>query len=245
MKLLIAGTSGRMSRTVAEIAGQVDGVELLGHLDRRLSNRALLDRADVVVDFTAPVFTEALVAACRDAGTRMVIGTTGLAPAQLDAIRLAAEKIAVCQTANFSIGIHVLYRLAESAARLLPGSFNIEVLETHHRGKVDAPSGTALELGRVVAEARGLDAGGSAVFARHGQTGPRGTDKIGYQALRGGDAAGEHTVYFLGDGERLELIHRAADRKIFARGALLAARNIINKNNGIYSFIDLIYDQGE
>lgn len=237
--ILIAGRSGRMARCLLELAAEDPSIECLGGTGRT-TDQAALARADVLIDFTTPAQTETLLAACRDAGTRMVIGTTGLSPAQHAAIRATAAEIAICYSANFSLGVNVLYKLAADAARALGEDFDLEVLEAHHRDKKDAPSGTALALGAHLAAARGIDLDQAAVYARHGLTGERIPGSIGFQTLRGGDVAGEHSVLFLGDGERLELTHRAGKRDIFARGALQAARSISNKNNGLYNFFDLI-----
>lgn len=238
-KILIAGSTGRMARGLLELVESDESIECLGGTGRE-SDRELIARADVLVDFTTPAFTENLITACRETGTRMVIGTTGLAPAQYAAMRAAACEIAICYSANYSIGVNLLYKLAAEAAAALEARFDIEVVEAHHRDKKDAPSGTALALGGHLARARGVEMDEVAVYSRHGLTGERIPGSIGFQSIRGGDVAGEHTVYFLGDGERLELTHRAGNREIFARGALRAAKKISLKDSGLYEFLDLI-----
>lgn len=238
-KMLIAGTTGRMARSLLELAESDSSIECLGGLGRD-PGRDLIAQADVLIDFTTPASTETLLDICRETGTRMVIGTTGLSPARYAAMRAASCEIAICYSANFSLGVNLLYKLAAEAAGTLGEGFDIEVLETHHRNKKDAPSGTALALGAHLAKARGLETDESAIYSRHGLTGERIPGSIGFQSLRGGDVTGEHTVLFLGDGERLELTHRAGRREIFARGALRAAKAIAPKNEGLYDLLDLI-----
>ncbi len=199
------------------------------------------DHADVVIDFSRPEQTRKCLEWCQSRGVPLVIGTTGLDADDHRSIAAASEQVAVCQEANFSLGVHVLYALAEKAAVMLGEGFDSEVLEVHHRRKADAPSGTALELGRRLAAGREP---GRVSPSGSGRSGPREHGEIGVQALRGGDVAGEHTVFFLGDGERLELTHRAGGRELFARGALRAAVLLSGRPAGLYGLADLVGGSG-
>jgi 4-hydroxy-tetrahydrodipicolinate reductase len=185
---------------------------------------AALARADVLIDFTRPEGTVAHAAACARHGVAFVAGTTGLTPAQKAEIAAHARTIPIVQSANMSVGVNVLADLVSRAARALGGAFDIEVVEMHHRHKVDAPSGTALMLGEAAAKGASIDLASHAVYAREGVTGERRPGTIGFATLRGGDVVGEHTVVFAGIGERVELAHRATSRQMFADGALRAAR---------------------
>jgi 4-hydroxy-tetrahydrodipicolinate reductase len=201
--------------------------------------RAACAQVDVAVDFSSPASTLALVDAAEARGLPLVLGTTGLEAAAEARIAQAAQRLAIVRTANFSIGATVLLELVAEAARKLEG-YEIDVLEMHHDQKKDAPSGTALGLARAAAEARGQDLQQAAVYARHGITGVRDPKAIGLQALRLGDSIGEHTVYFAGPGERLELSHRALSRENFAAGALRAARWLVRRAPGLYTMRDVL-----
>jgi 4-hydroxy-tetrahydrodipicolinate reductase len=192
---------------------------------------------DVVIDFTSPASTRVLLDHCVRLGTPLVIGTTGLSPDDHAAIDAAARAVAVLQAANTSVGVSVLLHLVEETARLLGDSFDLEVVESHHRHKRDAPSGTALAL--VSALERGR-VGLARTFARHGDIGPRQQNEVGIQTIRGGDVIGEHTVFYLGNGERLELTHRATDRSLFANGALKAASWLAGRPPGRYAMRDAL-----
>ncbi|HEX7380573.1 MAG TPA: 4-hydroxy-tetrahydrodipicolinate reductase [Nevskiaceae bacterium] len=196
--------------------------------------------ADVIVDFSRPEATLELVAACRQARKPLVTGTTGLDAAGQRQIDALARKVAVCQAANFSVGVTVCLGLLETATRILGPEYDVEIVEAHHRHKVDAPSGTALMMGRAVAAARGQDLERVAVFERHGRPGARDSAAIGFSAVRGGDVVGDHTVMFLGEGERVEITHRAGSRANFARGALRAARWLAGKPSGRYDMRDVL-----
>jgi 4-hydroxy-tetrahydrodipicolinate reductase len=195
--------------------------------------------ADVAIDFSLPAATVALADLAAGAGLPLVIATTGLDAAQQARVRSAAQRTAVVMAPNFSIGVNVLLRLVAEAARLLP-DYDVDILECHHVTKVDAPSGTALALGRAVAQARGQDFDALAVYHREGHTGVRKPGSIGMQTLRLGDSPGEHTVYFAGPGERLELGSRALSRANFATGACRAARWVIGRPPGLYSMRDVL-----
>jgi 4-hydroxy-tetrahydrodipicolinate reductase len=197
------------------------------------------DAVDVLIDFTRPEATLAtLQQACRS-GTAMVIGTTGFDADGRRALDAASTQIALCESGNFSLGIHLLQRLVREAAATLGADFDIEIVEAHHRHKVDAPSGTALMLGRAAAAGAQADFETQAVYAREGHTGPRSRSSLGFATVRGGDVVGDHTVLFLGDGERLELTHKASSRMNFARGAVRAARTLAGKPAGRYQLDDV------
>jgi 4-hydroxy-tetrahydrodipicolinate reductase len=194
-----------------------------------------------VIEFSAPEATTAHVALAAAHGTGHVIGTTGLSEAQERAIRDAAQHTAIMRAANMSLGINLLLGLTEQVARALgPAAFDIEILEMHHKHKVDAPSGTALALGEVAARGRGVKLADAAARGRDGLTGARKAGAIGFAALRGGDVVGDHLVIFAGAGERLELVHRATDRRIYARGAVVAARWLQGRPPGLYGMADVL-----
>lgn len=253
MKIAVLGPSGRMGRRVAErvaaatdlelaalidapesaaIGARIGGVEIVGDIDA-------LAGADVYIDFTTPASSRAAAEVAARHGVAGVIGTTGLGDDDVAAIdRLAAAAPALV-AANFSLGVNLLIALAETASRAL-ASYDAEVLELHHRRKVDAPSGTALALAEAVARGRDTSLDRVGRFAREGQVGPRTDEEIGVVAIRGGDIIGEHTVYLCAETERIELTHRAASRSLFADGALRAARWIAGKPAGRYSMRDVL-----
>jgi 4-hydroxy-tetrahydrodipicolinate reductase len=190
--------------------------------------------ADVWIDFTVPAATVANTEAAVAAGAALVIGTTGLEPEQRAAIERAAKRVPVVFTANYSIGINVMLKLVADAAQRLGSAYDLEIVETHHRAKRDAPSGTALRLAEALAEATGGDLATDARYERHGEIGPRPPKQIGVQTLRGGDVVGDHTVHFLGSGDRLEITHRASSRETFAQGAVRAALWLAGRPAGLY-----------
>jgi 4-hydroxy-tetrahydrodipicolinate reductase len=226
--ITIFGASGRMGRAIAEIAA--------GRDDVTIGN----DKPDVFVDFSAPAALAANLAAATEAGKPIVIGTTGLDAEHQRLIDEASARIAVLQAANTSLGVNLLAHLVREAAARLGPDWDIEIVEMHHRHKADAPSGTALLLGRAAAEARGVSLEEVGDRGRDGITGPRTAGHIGLAALRGGSVAGEHQVIFAGEGERLELGHRAESRAIFARGAVQAALWLKGKAAGRYSMADVL-----
>ena len=203
--------------------------------------RRLVDASDVLIEFSAPAATAAHVALTAAHGTAHVIGTTGLSEAQEQAIRDGARRTAIVRAANMSLGVNLLLGLTEQVARALgPEAFDIEILEMHHRHKADAPSGTALALGQAAARGRGVDLTEMADRGRDGMTGARRTGALGFAALRGGDVVGDHVVVFAGAGERIELAHRATDRRIYARGAVTAARWLHGRPAGLYGMADVL-----
>ncbi len=194
----------------------------------------------MLIDFTRPEGTLAHLAVCRELGVNAVVGTTGFSPAQKAEIAGHAEQIAIVMAPNMSVGVNVVMKLLEVAARALDESYDIEIVETHHRLKVDAPSGTALQMGEVVAAARGTTLEADAVHARHGDTGARRSGSIGFASLRGGDIVGDHTVLFAGGGERIEITHRSSSRANYAQGSLRAARFLAGRKAGLYGMAQVL-----
>jgi 4-hydroxy-tetrahydrodipicolinate reductase len=240
VRVAIAGSGGRMGRALLEAIADTPQVTLATAFDIGADLRAALAAADVLVDFTRPAGTLEHLRVCREMTRAMVIGTTGFEPAQLEEIRKASRQIGIVLAPNMSLGVNTMLRLVEMAARTLGPDYDVEVLEVHHRLKVDAPSGTALKLGEVAAKARGTSLEKDGVFARHGVTGERQPGTIGFAAARGGDIVGDHTVLFAGPGERLEITHRAASRTTYAQGALRAARFVHDKPAGLYDMGDVL-----
>ncbi len=202
--------------------------------------KGALDEVDVLIDFTRPEATLEYVKLCREAGKGMVVGTTGFSDAQRERLKAAASHIPMVVAPNMSLGVNLCFKLIALAARALGEGFDVEVIEAHHRHKEDAPSGTALRMGEVVAEALGLDLKAHAVFSRRGFTGPRPSKAIGFSAVRAGDIVGEHTVMFAGAGERVEITHRASSRRTFARGAMRAADWVADRAPGLYGMEDVL-----
>jgi len=196
--------------------------------------------ADVWIDFSAPAATMANVQAAAACGAAMVVGTTGLSPTDKEKIGVATKMIPVVLAPNMSVGVNVMLKLVAEAARLLGPSYDLEIVETHHRAKRDAPSGTALRLAEVLAEATGRDLDKTARYERHGDIGPRTDAEIGIQTLRGGDVVGDHTVFFFGPNDRIEITHRASSREMFASGAVRAALWLAGKPAGLYDMRDVL-----
>ena len=242
MRILLSGSSGVIGRHLVDLIEADPALSLSGEAERdQFFDESV--SGDVLIDFSHPELTRRSVEFAVQRQIPAVIGTTGLDETCLHAIEQAATSIPVCVAANFSLGVNLLLALAARAAASLGPEYDIEISEIHHRRKLDAPSGTALALGQAVAQARGLDLDGVRVDDRSRRRVPRQSDEIGFQAIRGGDVAGEHTVYFLSDGERLELTHRATDRRIFARGALLAAKKLLGRSPGRVDFAALVLDR--
>ena len=257
IRVCVIGAAGRMGQHVLRAVEANGELELVAALERARHPQlgqtiaagvelsadlpAGLEAADVAIDFSSPDSTAEAVRAAPAAKTALVIATTGFSAAQNAAIESTAESVPVVLAANFSLGITTLIGLVEQAVRKLPG-YEIEVLEMHHSRKVDAPSGTALRLGEAAAAARGDRLSDVARYHREGQTGARPPEEIGMQTLRGGDIVGEHTVFLVGPGERLELTHRALSRDGFAAGAIRAARWAAGKSPGLYSMQQVLAD---
>jgi 4-hydroxy-tetrahydrodipicolinate reductase len=254
MRVAIAGAGGRMGRALIE-AVQADGELTLGAVldaagspalgqtaggKRIVADLGALADADVLIDFTRPEGTMAHLDACLAQRRAMVIGTTGFNDAQKARIAEGARRIPIAWSPNFAIGVNVVFRLAQTAARALGDAYDVEIVEAHHRHKVDAPSGTALELGRIVARALGRDAQKTSVFGRKGDLGERKPKEIGFHSIRGGDIVGEHTVVFAGAGERVEVTVRSQSRATYALGALRAAKWLKGRKPGLYGMADVL-----
>ena len=262
LAIAVAGANGRMGQMLIQAIAHSSDCQLGGALDISSSpgigqdasafsgvKSGVLTTADlaqglkdagVLIDFTRPEGTMAHVAACRQLGVKLVIGTTGFSEAQKLEIAEAAKTIAIVMAPNMSVGVNVTFKLLELAAKSLSAGYDIEIIETHHRHKIDAPSGTALKMGEVVARALGRDLKGHAVFAREGITGARDPLAIGFSAIRGGDVVGDHTVMFAGIGERIEITHKSSTREGYAEGALRAARFLANKKSGLFDMFDVL-----
>ena len=234
LRVAVAGASGRMGRMLIEAVNGSGDCTLAGTLDIGSDLRAGLADAQVLLDFTRPEGTLAQLAVCRDLGVKAVIGTTGFSAAQKAEIAEHARHIAIVMAPNMSVGVNVVFKLLDMAARALNEGYDIEIVEAHHRHKVDAPSGTALAMGEVVATALGRDLAQCAVYGRHGVTGERDPSTIGFATVRGGDIVGDHSVMFCGTGERIEITHRSASRETYAQGSLRAARFLTDKSHGLY-----------
>jgi 4-hydroxy-tetrahydrodipicolinate reductase len=220
-------------------AGELAGIENLGITIN--SDLALLTQMfDVLIDFTVPESTLAHLEICRAHKKRMVIGTTGFTPEQRDQITQAAQDIAIVFAPNMSVGVNLCFKLLEIAAKVLGDEVDIEVIEAHHRHKIDAPSGTALRMGEVVAAALGRDLNTCAVYGREGKTGERDRKTIGFETIRAGDIVGEHTVMFADMGERVEITHKASSRLTFANGAMRAAHWIVQRETGLFDMQDVL-----
>ncbi|MEG3087441.1 4-hydroxy-tetrahydrodipicolinate reductase [Sphingomonas sp. PB4P5] len=238
-KIGIIGSAGRMGQALAAVIPDM-GATLVGGIDAGGDPARLAHEADVLVDFSAPSALETTLAAARLTGTPIVIGTTGLAPTHHALIDAAATDIAVLQTGNVSLGVTLLAKLVREAAAALGADWDIEIVEMHHRHKVDAPSGTALLLGDAAAAGRQTTLAESRVSDRAGLTGARSEGTIGFASLRGGSVAGDHQVVFAGTGERIEIGHRAEDRAIFAKGAITAALWLVGKPAGRYTMGEVL-----
>ena len=228
--------SPALGRDAGASIGRPAGVDITADL------RAGLAGADVLIDFTRPEGTLAHLTLCRELGVRAVIGTTGFTPAQRAEIAAHARHLAMVLAPNMSVGVNVMLRLLEQAARALGEGYDNDVIETHHRHKADAPSGTALAMGEALARVRGVDLASHGVFARHGHTGERPSGSIGFAAVRGGDIVGEHVVLFAGTGERIEIAHKSTSRANYADGSLRAARFLVapGRAAGLYGMADVL-----
>lgn len=262
MKIAIAGASGRMGRMLIETVLDTDGVTLAGALEHAGSTalgqdaglflgratgvqitadvEAVMAEADCLIDFTRPEGTLAHLEVVKRLGKKIVVGTTGFDAAGKRALADAAKSVGVVFASNFSVGVNATFKLLEVAAKLLSTGYDIEIIEAHHRHKVDAPSGTALTMGEVIAGAIGRNLDECAVYAREGHTGPRDPNSIGFATVRGGDIVGDHTVLFAGIGERIEISHKSSSRQSYADGAVRAARFLADKPNGMFDMQDVL-----
>jgi 4-hydroxy-tetrahydrodipicolinate reductase len=263
INVAITGAAGRMGRMLVAACQEADEVRCSAAIERAghalLSADAgdlagvgnlnvlvgadlssVLDTFDVLIDFTRPEATLTHLEHCRAAGKRMVIGTTGFSAAQRELLAEAAKDIAIVFAPNMSVGVNLCFKLLELAAQVLGDGVDVEIIEAHHRHKVDAPSGTALRMGEVVAQALGRDLSECAVYGREGTIGERSRDTIGFATLRAGDIVGEHTVMFADVGERVEITHRASSRMTFANGAVRAARWVMDRERGLFDMQDVL-----
>lgn len=262
LNIAIAGSAGRMGRALLEAVAQAPDMRLSAALERAGSpylNKdageligapcgvditvdvvAALSGSDVLVDFTRPEGTLAHLAVCRAKNVKMVIGTTGFSAKQKEELEAASKDVAIVFAPNMSVGVNVTLKLLEMAAMVLNEGYDIEIVEAHHRHKLDAPSGTALRMGEVVARALGRNLSEVAVYGREGDTGERAPATIGFATVRGGDIVGDHTVMFAGTGERLEISHKAGSRATFAEGALRATRFLTDKQSGLFDMQDVL-----
>lgn len=258
--LIIAGASGRMGRMLLETAASDATVRIVAALDAPgsatlgASARSLgapedvpvrdsLDgtpKGAVLIDFTRPEASIAYLERCAELGLAHVIGTTGFSAVQLARMRELARSVPVVWAPNFSVGVNAVLRLLEQAARTLTEGYDIEIVEMHHRHKVDAPSGTAVRMGEVIAEAQGTRLEDRVIWSREGHTGPRPAGAIGFATLRGGDVVGDHTVIFAGQGERIEITHKSASRVAYAAGAIRAAKWVVGRPAGLYGMQDVL-----
>ena len=261
-RIAIAGASGRMGQMLIEAVRAAPDCELAGALDIAGSPGIGLDasaflgqpcgvlitadlglglkNAQTLIDFTRPEGTLAHLRVCRELGVNLVIGTTGFTQAQKAEIAAAAQDIAIVMAPNMSVGVNVTLKLLEMAAKALSTGYDIEIIEAHHRHKVDAPSGTALKMGEVIADALGRDLNECAVYAREGVTGERDPSSIGFATIRGGDIVGDHTVLFAGTGERIEISHKSSSRATYAQGSLRAARFLGAQKTGLFDMFDVL-----
>lgn len=263
IKVAITGAAGRMGRALITACQQTDGMQLVAAIERQGSSLLGADAgelagvgrldvsvsddvsvaaqaADVLIDFTHPDVTLNNIQLCREAACSMVIGTTGFSDEQRESIVQAANDIAIVFAPNMSVGVNLCFKLLEIAAKVLGDDVDIEVIEAHHRDKVDAPSGTALRMGEVVADALGRDLKDCAVYGREGQTGRRDRKTIGFETIRAGDIVGDHTVLFAGTGERVEITHKASSRMTFANGAVRAAKWLASRDSGLFDMQDVL-----
>ncbi|MBM3341375.1 MAG: 4-hydroxy-tetrahydrodipicolinate reductase [Betaproteobacteria bacterium] len=231
--LEIAG-SPHLGKDAGELVGSACGVKVSEDIERALKG------CDAMIDFTRPEGTLHHIAVCRKLGVKPVIGTTGFDDAGKKTIADAAKAIAIAMAPNFSVGVNVTFKLLETAAKSLAKGYDVEVIEAHHRLKVDAPSGTALRMGEVVAAGLGRDLNQCAIYGREGVTGERKDETIAFSTIRGGDLVGDHTVMFIGMGERLEITHRSSSRMNYATGALRAAQWVKAKQSGLYDMFDVL-----
>ena len=262
LRLCVAGASGRMGQMLIDAVRASDDCVLSGALDIAASpgigqdagayagqNTGVLITADVaaglvhsqcMIDFTRPEGTMDHLRACEAQGVNLVIGTTGFSDEQKAEIADAAKRIAIVMAPNMSVGVNVTLKLLEMAAKAMATGYDIEIVEAHHRHKVDAPSGTALKMGEVIADALGRDLKDCAVYAREGVTGERDPSSIGFATIRGGDIVGDHTVLFAGTGERIEITHKSSSRTTYAQGGLRAARFLSSKTIGLFDMFDVL-----
>ena len=256
IKVAIAGSGGRMGKVLLDCVAQADDLVLHAALEHAGSPLlcnvvadgvkitadmdAALNGADVLIDFTRPEGTLRHLEVCRKLGVNMVVGTTGMNAQEKAHLGAAAQDIGIVFAPNMSVGVNLLFKLLETASRVLDKGYDIEIIEAHHRHKVDAPSGTALGLGEVIARTLGRDLEKCAVYGREGVTGERKAGTIGFSSIRGGDIVGDHTVLFAGNGERIEITHKSASRSTYAEGSLRAVRFLAGRKSGLFDMFDVL-----
>jgi 4-hydroxy-tetrahydrodipicolinate reductase len=263
VRIAVCGAAGRMGRTILEVCRETEAVEVTVALEHSASPMlgvdageqagigklgvvisddltAVADQFDVLIDFTLADSIKSTLAQCRSTGKKMVIGTTGLTDTQKQEIREAADDIGIVFAPNMSAGVNLCFKLLELASRVVGEEADIEIIEAHHREKKDAPSGTSLRMGEVIAATLGRDLKECAVYGREGITGPRDRETIGFETIRAGDIVGEHTVMFATAGERVEISHKATSRKTFASGAVRAAKWLAGKDRGLFDMQDVL-----
>ncbi|WP_114637594.1 4-hydroxy-tetrahydrodipicolinate reductase [Polynucleobacter necessarius] len=270
MKIAIAGATGRMGKMLIEAVLNSTDAQLVGALEHSSCSQLgedagaflgkktgvlissdvaqVLNNSEFLIDFTRPEGTMSHLAVAEKMGTKTIIGTTGLSPDQMNSLKNASAKLAIVFAPNMSVGVNVTFKLLEIAAKMLNQGYDIEIIEAHHKHKVDAPSGTALKMGEVIADALGEKLDDVAVYAREGHTGyareghtgERKEGSIGFATIRGGDIVGDHTVLFAGDGERIEISHKSSSRQSYAQGSLRAARFLQNQSNGLFDMQDVL-----
>jgi len=262
IRIVVVGATGKMGQTLIQEIFNDKGLHLSAAVDVASSSLIGSDsgsllglktdvliskelreshaESDIIIDFTRPEASLVYLDFCLAHNINYVLGTTGFNENEKKKIYAAAEKIAICFAPNMSVGVNLLISLVEAATKVLHNEFDIEIIEAHHRHKVDSPSGTALRLGEAVAESASLSLKENSIFHREGNMTPRKATEIGFSTIRGGDIVGDHTVLFAGDGERLELTHKASSRKTFAKGAIRAAKFITDKNSGLFDILDVL-----
>jgi 4-hydroxy-tetrahydrodipicolinate reductase len=262
MKIAIAGATGRMGKMLIEAVLNTPDAQLVGALEHSACPQlgedagsflgkktgvtissdiaAVLANAEFLIDFTRPEGTMAHLSVAVKTATKMIIGTTGLSVDQITSLKKASANLAIVFAPNMSVGVNATFKLLEIAAKMLNQGYDIEVIEAHHRHKVDAPSGTALKMGEVIAQALGEKLDDVAVYTREGHTGERKAGSIGFATIRGGDIVGDHTVLFAGDGERIEISHKSSSRQSYAQGSLRAARFLQGQTSGLYDMQDVL-----
>ena len=239
-KVAINGSKGKMGQTLVEAVNLNTNASLGAALDKGDNLNDSLQDFDVLIDFSRPEAYLNAISICKNSGKAMVIGTTGFSDEELEVINQAATQIPIVFAPNMSVGVNLTLKLLETSAKVIGHDSSIEIIETHHRYKVDSPSGTALKMGEVVANALGRDLADCAIYGREGIDEPRDLNTIGFSSIRGGDVVGDHTVTFFMDGERVEITHKASSRMIYANGAVRAANWLHEKPSGLYSMQDVL-----
>ncbi|MFM2344590.1 MAG: hypothetical protein RLZZ210_1201 [Pseudomonadota bacterium] len=264
IKFAIAGASGKMGRMLVETILNADNTELVAALDVLQSPMIGVDagqfmgvatgvkisydaletleqtKPDFLIDFTRPEGTMSFIPICQELGIKMIIGTTGLSPEQYKTLKQASKSLAIVFAPNMSVGVNATFKLLQLAANILNQGYDVEVIEAHHRHKVDAPSGTALRMGEIIANEFGKELEDIATYSREGHTGARQTGSIGFATVRGGDIVGDHTVLFAGTGERIEISHKSSSRQSYAQGAVRAAWFLATKESGMFDMQDVL-----